>query len=55
MTFLEIVKKQGFASIDDYLKSIEDLDSSEPDFNAHELAVIRRFEAASGAIVGVSA
>lgn len=50
MTFLDLIKKNGFTSISEYLNSMNSRSDS-PEFTARELRAIKKAEAATAAFL----
>lgn len=55
MTFLEILRKQGYQSINEYLEESASFKYDAPDFSRSELRAIKRAEAATEAYLEVVA
>ena len=54
-TFVDLVKANGFQSINDFLNSIGPAFADTPDFTERELKSIRKAEAATEAFLGATA
>lgn len=55
MTFLEIVQKQGYKSINEYLDDVEPIIQNLSDLSETQMRKIRRNESATEAFLGATA